>query len=65
MINCTMSLTPIGKSIKQRSRILATGGAVFDLQHGGGLTCAVVFRSEIVVIGGSGDDLNPHGKVDR
>ena len=60
-----MSLTPIGKSIKQRSRILATGGAVFDLQNGGWATCAVVYQRELVVIGGDGDNFITHGKVDR
>ena len=42
---------------------LTTGGTVFDLQNGGGQTCAVKFQQELVVIGGKGD--TTHGKVDR
>jgi len=44
---------------------IVPSGTVFDLQNGGGQTCAVKFQQELVVIGGIGDSGTIHGKVDR
>ena len=48
--------------------MLATGGgSPFDLQHGGWGTCALVYKGELVMMGGRGRSSrsSTQGHVDR
>ena len=56
--------THLLENLQNKEIILTTGGTVFNLQNSGRLTCAVKFKSDLVMIGGN-DASGSHGKVDR